>query len=129
MGANWVTNLDLLSANGILDYDAAAYLRGTPPRYVGNPSLRTSPQPVYPTATGVALPPPLREDTFIDGNCEKDNSLIKNPTWKKFLFTVITAGTLIWGGYKLRNKKPMQWIKKQFTTAWNWLKKPFTKKT
>lgn len=127
MSSNWVANLDLLSANGILDYDAAAYLRGTPPRYIGNPSIRTSPQPIYPTATGVALPPPLQGDSYNDKNTEEKDSLYKNPTWKKVLFAVVTTGALIWGGYKLRNSKLGNWVKTKMSNLWNWVKKPFSK--
>lgn len=129
MADNWVANLDMLSANGIIDYDAAAYLRGTPPRYIGNPSLRTQPQPLPPT--GVApMRPPIGKDTFDPA----DKPLIENPFWKKALFVLVAGGTLIFGGIKLKNAKPLKnikpikWVKTQCSNFWNWIKKPFSKK-
>lgn len=135
MEPNWVTSLDMLAMNNVIDFDAAAFLHGTQPRYVGNP--------LYRVPQMASQMPPM--DTF-DGS--KDHGLsIDNPTWKKVLFGGVALATLIFGGYKLKNskvvkwltgkhpnltstiKKPFQWIGDKCTKLWNWVKKPFTKKT
>ncbi len=121
MTENWVTNLDMLAANGVLDYDGAAYLRGTPPRYIGNPALRTYPQPLPPT--NVTLPQAPAQDTFTPA----DKPLIENPSWKKVLFALVGGATLIYSAIKLKGTKPIKWIGKQLNNLWNWVKKPFSK--
>ena len=34
---SWISDLDYLAMSGVLDFDAAAYVQGTAPRYTGNP--------------------------------------------------------------------------------------------
>ncbi len=121
--ANWVTDIDMLAANGVIDYDAAAHLRGIEPRYVGNPQFRTGAPNVLPSTAVLHQSPPT--DTF---SPTEDKSLIKNPTWKKILFAAIAGGALIFGGIKLKGCKPMKWAKTQLSNFWDWIKKPFTKK-
>lgn len=117
---NWVADVDLLAANGIIDYDGAAYIHGKPPRYVGNPAFRVVPPPM-----GVGMmQPPLTQDTFNPA----DKPLIENPGWKKLLFTFLAGGLLMYGGIKFKGSKPMKWMGKQLTNCWDWIKKPFTKK-
>ena len=120
MVQNWVTDVDLLAANGIIDFDAAAFLHGRPPRYIGNPAFRVPP----PMPNAPVMRPQLDKDTYRP----KDKPLIDNPTWKKLLFTFVAGGTLIYGGYKLKNKKPLKWAKQQLTDGWEQIKKFFTKK-
>lgn len=43
MSSNWVSNLDMLAAGGVVDFDAAAYLLDQPARYVGNPQIEGLP--------------------------------------------------------------------------------------
>ena len=43
MGTNWANNLDMLAQNGVLDFDAPAYVTGQKPRYVGAPAMPPSP--------------------------------------------------------------------------------------
>lgn len=119
--SNWVSSLDMLSANGVLDYDGAAYLHSTPPRYIGTPMLPTSPQPLPPSVAVLhGLP---TQDTFSPSN----NSLISNPTWKKLLFAIVAGSALIYGGVKCKNTRPIKWISKQFTNAVDWMKKSIKK--
>lgn len=119
--SNWVSSLDMLSANGVLDYDGAAYLHGTTPRYIGNPMLPTRPQPLPPSVAVMQGPP--QQDSFSPSS----NSLISNPTWKKLLFAVVAGSAVIFGGFKCKNTKPIKWIGKQFTNAVDWAKKSFKK--
>lgn len=118
---NWVADLDLLAANGIIDYDGAAYLHGRTPRYIGNPMFRVPPPP--PGAP--TMRPQLDTDTYNPA----DKPLIDNPGWKKLLFTFLAGGLLVYGGLKFKGSKPMKWAGTQLTSAWNWIKKPFCKKT
>ena len=129
MTENWVHSLDMLAANGVLDYDGAAFIRGTQPRYLGHPALRTVPQPPAPTSQ--TLPPQLTQDEYTPS----DKPLIENPSWKKILFAFVAGGALIFGGMKLKGTKFGKWCGKQFTWVgdqfkklWNWIKKPFTSK-
>jgi len=126
MADAWVTCLDMCASNGILNYDGAAFLHDTPPRYAGSPQFPVYPQPLPPTNIRPAGPPAV--DTFTPYN--RDDSLIKNPSWKKILFAVVAGTALIYGGYRLHNSKlaPIKWCKKQLTNVWDWIKKPFTKK-
>lgn len=138
MTDNWVHSLDMLAANGVLDYDGAAYIRGTQPRYIGNPALRTNPQPPAPTSQTITpqhqnqtLPSQPAQDEF----SYSDKPLIENPSWKKLLFAFVAGGAIIFGGMKLKGSKFGKWCGKQFTWVgdqfkklWNWIKKPFTKK-
>lgn len=117
MVQNWVADVDLLAANGIIDYDGAAYLHGRPPRYIGNPAFRVPPPP----PGGPAMRPQLTNDTY-------DKPLIDNPGWKKLLFTFLAGGVLVFGGMKFKNSKPIKCVGTQLTNAWNWIKKPFGKK-
>lgn len=121
MSQNWVNSLDMLAANGVLDYDGAAYLRGTPPRYIGNPAFRTRPQPPRPD---IAV---MRQQPEADTYSPAEKPLISNPTWKKILFVGVAGAALIFGGMKMKKFAPVKWVNKQFTNIWNFIKKPFKK--
>ena len=43
MSLGWADNLDMLAQNGVLDFDAPAYITGQTPRYVGGLSSQPSP--------------------------------------------------------------------------------------
>ena len=91
MSENWVSSVDMLADAGIINFDAAAYVTGTPARFVGRPNT-----PVY------NLPPlsqQPQQDSFQSNN--KDNSIVKNPLWKKVLFGILAIGGITWGCYKL----------------------------
>lgn len=145
MSQNWVTNLDLCAMNGIIDYDGGAYLRGLPPRYVGNP--RCAVPPMCPPPGGKpALPPQapvidkldLTQKSSENTNTTETCSKKKSQNWKKILFAGITIGSLIFLGYKFRKtkfmkglgkffKKPIKSIKTNLQNFWNWLTKPLKK--
>lgn len=124
MSQNWVANLDLLASAGVIDYDGAAFLRNSPPRYIDNPAFRTNPQPLPPT--GVSAKAPLGSDTF---STSASKPLADNPGWKKLLFTFLAGGLLMYGGVRFKGAKPVKWLGGKCTDCWHWLKKPFTKKT
>jgi len=103
-----MSTLDHLAAHGVIDFDADAYIKGTTPRYVGNPDLGCElplerPLPVvfngpYPIA--YAQP---RTDAFVHTNEAKKEST--NPNWKKVLAGLLIAAGLIFGAMKLKNLK------------------------
>ena len=97
-----ISKLDLLASNGVIDFDAGAYMMGTTPRYVGNPSLGTElpldrPLPAWPV---YKLPAQPSADAFIS----KDTTVIKEKSWKNALAGVIVAGLAIFTGLKLKSK-------------------------
>jgi len=130
MTENWVQSLDMLAANGVLNYDGAAFLNGTPPRYIGHPAFKTYPQQLPPNTQ--MIPPQPNNDQFNSS----DKPLLENPSWKKILFAFVAGGAIVFGGIKLKNSKLGKWCGKQFTWVgdqfkklWNWVKKPFSKKS
>lgn len=152
MGQNWVSSLDMLAANGVIDYDAASYLHGRPPRYAGVPYQPIPPMcpppvasqplgPRVPTVPACSCPchvnqPP--QDVYEPS--KKDNSLMNNPLWKKVLFVGVAGAALVFGGYKLKNTKAIKWVVEHSKSSWNWVcdkskkvwdwvKKPFSKTT
>lgn len=129
MAMDWVYALDVCAANGILDYDAPADILGEKARYVGHPDINTV--PTIPSAllpSGTKLPDMPESDEFI--NPKKNDNLVENPAWKKWLFGIGTAvviggtilGTLISKG---KIKIPSN-IKNLGQNIWNGIKKPFT---
>ena len=112
MGIGWANNLDLLAQSGVLDFDAPAYVLGQPPRYVGNPGPV---DPLYdnpPRVIGFEQP---KVDEF---KPSKNNNLVKTPAWKKWLFGLVTAGALIFTGYKFKSKL-IPFAKNSFTKIGN----------
>ncbi len=103
MTYNWAANLDMLAQNGVLDFDAPAYITGQPPRYVG--SLDVPPSP-YANPDFLPKTPYQRipdTDEFVRDTSDKKD-IVSNPSWKKWAFGLIAAGALIFGGYKLKSK-------------------------
>lgn len=90
LSPNLVNSLDMAAANGILDYDGAAFLTGTSPRYMGSPQFPVS---------GGSLKQP-QTDQMIYSNPQKQQS--KNPFWKKLLFGALMVGVGIFGLKKLK---------------------------
>lgn len=103
MTYNWAANLDMLAQNGVLDFDAPAYITGQPPRYVGSLDVPPSPyaNPDFLPKTPYQRVPDT--DEFVRDTSDKKD-IVSNPSWKKWAFGLIAAGTLIFGGYKLKSK-------------------------
>lgn len=103
MTYNWATNLDMLAQNGVLDYDAPSYVTGQKPRYVGSPSVIPSP---YAGPASNPKIPYLREpdvDEFLHEKPDK-RDIVANPSWKKWVFGLVAAGALVFGGIKFKSK-------------------------
>lgn len=103
MTYNWATNLDMLAQNGVLDYDAPSYITGQKPRYVGSPSVIPSP---YAGPASNPKIPYFREpdvDEFLHEKPDK-RDIVANPSWKKWVFGLVAAGALVFGGYKFKLK-------------------------
>lgn len=81
MSSNWITDLDFLAMSGVLDFDAAAYVQGTTPRYVGNPQSIPF-VPDMPKMSPFNVTP--SSDEFINSE-KQNNEIVKNPSWKKWL--------------------------------------------
>lgn len=112
MTYNWATNLDMLAQNGVLDYDAPSYITGQKPRYVGSPSVIPS---LYAGPASNPKIPYLREpdvDEFLHEKPDKKD-IVANPSWKKWMFGLVTAGALIFGGYKFKSKL-VPWVKNAY---------------
>lgn len=100
MSSNWANNLDMLAQNGVLDYDAPAFVMGQKPRYVGAPAM-----PPSPFAGPVPKAPNLNQPQSDEFNPEKtDDNFVKNPAWKKCAFTFLALGALALGGWKFKSK-------------------------
>ena len=107
MSSNWAMNLDMLAQAGVIDFDAPSYITGQSPRYVGNPA---SPNPFIQGVPQPKLPEQPQVDDF-KHEVPKDNGMVKNPSWKKWLFGALALGGLIFGGYKCRNLIKSGWTK------------------
>ena len=107
LSPNLVNSLDMAAANGILDYDGAAFLTGTSPRYMGSPQFPVS---------GTNLNQPMT-DQMVYTNPQQKQS--KNPFWKKLLFGVLMVEVGILG---LKNLKLLPSLKNTFTNLPNKLK-------
>lgn len=81
---SWINDLDALASAGVINFDAPAYIKGTQPRYYGNPAFETI-VPELPQAKTQPV-----KDEF-----KKSENPVQNPKWKKVLFGVLlTAGTI-----------------------------------
>ncbi len=86
MYSNWIGAMDALAANGVIDFDAPAFILDKSPRYIGHPSLERLPlEPTY-LPPGIKMKDVAQSDEF--GN---DKNLVKNPGWKKWL----VGGTIV----------------------------------
>lgn len=106
------TSFDSLAANGIINFDADAYIRGTTPRYVGNPNMGNglpfeqplNAMPSFPPL-GSQLPHQPIKDEFSHEKHEK-----KEKDWKELLTLGVIGGTAVYAGIKYKNS-----IKKMFS--------------
>lgn len=130
-------NLDHLANLGVLDYDAAASIAGSAPRYVGNPHNPFLQPTVYTPLDGKLFTPD--PDTFNGKSLyDKENKI---PTWKKILFGAVALATLCAVGPMIKNfkfadlLKPFKWLgsnaKSGLSSAWqattNFFKNIWTK--
>ena len=131
MNSNWVSALDNLAANGVLDFDAPAFLLGQNPRYIGHPQMEGIPMqnPMY-LPKGVKLKDIPTIDTY--GKPE-DKPLVQTPKWKKVLFgTLVATGimasvvAILSKMGKLPKNLNFATIKNYGKTAVDYAKKPFT---
>ncbi len=105
MGSNWVSNLDMLAAGGVIDFDAAAYLLDKPARFVGNPQIEGLPleSPAL-LPEGVKLKDLPQIDEF-NSSGQKETKPSKLSNWKKLSFGALVTGLLGWGIYGLTKGK------------------------
>ena len=106
MSCNWAGNLDMLAQNGVIDFDAASYVMGQKPRYVGNPAHPNPFNGQTPSIPNLQQP---EIDEFRPQGQSQDKSS-KLPLWKKIAFGVLVVGTLGFGIYKF--KSIGSWCKK-----------------
>lgn len=99
----------MAAANGIIDFDGAAFITGTQPRYMGSPAY-----PV-PPAGNSNLQQPQKDEMVYKDRAEKHSS---NPLWKKLLFGALVVGLGIFGIKKLASLKPLKNIKKPDLSKW-----------
>lgn len=100
---NITNDLDRIASEGIIDFDAAAFLTGTRPRYVGNPTGHFLPPTEIPVNNGQLDQP--KTDAFIDpqsGLPKSQPDKSGNPLWKKILFGGLVAAGLVFGASKLK---------------------------
>lgn len=132
MTSNWANNLDMLAQNGVLDFDAASFVTGQAPRYVGAPSAPPSPYLGPPLPAAPALKQPQVDEfhqkkSKIPSKQEQDRDLVKNPTWKKWVFGALAIGTLGVGICKFKSLN--KWVKNTFNKInWKSTKKFFVDK-
>lgn len=109
--------LDNLAINGVINFDADSYVKGQPPRYVGNPNgynglpldqpLMAAPQ-AYGVNPGTQLSGQPSKDAFINHG-ENEHS---RPSWKALLTGVALAGLAIFTGVKCKAKLSQLFSKK-----------------
>lgn len=100
-------SLDNLAANHIIDFDAHSYIKGEPPRYVGDPDGYVGlpferPLPAcneYGVMPGPKLHGEPKHDAFISSQHEE-----KSSNWKGFLFGALVATLGAVGLYKFADK-------------------------
>lgn len=116
MFGNLGFNADMLAQNKVLDFDAAAYLMDTAPRYIGNPTGPTAPF-VMPNQSNpipdAKLPQQPQIDEFQKQSEDKLN-MPKVASWKKWAFGALAIGTAIFAATKF--KSAYKWITSKFTS-------------
>lgn len=128
MSSNWAFNLDMLAANGIIDFDAPSYLLDQTPRYSGGL------QPEMLPMTNIGLLPEgtkLKDLPQADEYNNSNKKVVQNPKWKKYLFGTLAAvgiggGVLAFLVSKGKIKMPkLAGLKNAGQTVLNYVKKPF----
>lgn len=83
VGMSYIHDLDALAAANVIEFDAPSYIRGTAPRYVGNPPLEMISDQLAP------IKQQPKRDEFVKEDPHH------NPVWKKVLFGAVAIGTVI----------------------------------
>lgn len=128
MSSNWVSNLDMLAAGGVIDFDAASYLLDQPARFVGNPQIERLPleNPAL-LPEGVRLKDLPQADEF--AQAPKDRNLVETPKWKKWALGGIIAAGIGAGFFAITKGKlkmpDMTSVKNFGNTVLTYIKKPF----
>lgn len=122
MSLDWVYPLDMCASAGILDYDAPASLLEQNPRYVGSPKFEEIPTELLEKDIKIKQPP-------VNDEFNNSNSLVQNPSWKKWLFGGLAIGALGAGIFALSKGKiklpDMTKVKAFGTKVLDFMKKPF----
>ena len=94
-----VTNnsLDSLATNGIIDFDANAFVKGTPPRFFGSPNNQYGGQ-AYGVTPGSKLNGEPEQDAFVKR--EKGHT---PPNWLSMLTASIVAALGVFGVVKVKS--------------------------
>ena len=136
MSSNWVSNLDMLAAGGVIDFDAPAYLLDQPARYVGNPQIEGLPleNPSL-LPQGVKLKDVPQMDEY-SGSNRKPSA---GTSWEKWTFAGLVTTLLGAGAFALfKGKIPFlgkiasrasslgSSAKGLGSTVWSYIKKPFS---
>ncbi len=99
MSSNWIGAMDGLAAGGVIDFDAAAFLLDQKPRYIGNPQLERLPLEPDLLPPGVKLKDIPKFDEF-----SKEDNIVQNPAWKKWLFGGLVFSALTGIGIAIATK-------------------------
>lgn len=102
------SSLDNLASNGVINFDANAYINGTPPRFVGNPEGDANlpldkplmATPGYGITPGQQLHGEPARDAFISR--ENGQAQSKFP-WGKFLTGTFVASLAVMAGVKIKS--------------------------
>lgn len=123
-----INELDRLAANNVINFDADAYVKGTPPRYVGNPDGDDHYLPLdkpllanygaqYGLTPGAQLHGEPSKDAFISHG-EEHKSF--GPSLPQFLTITSLVALAVYSGTKVKslltNKKNITLDKKEFIT-------------
>lgn len=96
--------LDSLAANGVIDFDADSYIKGTKPRFVGSPEGGSLPfqQPLSPVGTphNGKLSGGPQKDAFIKRAGEEE---YKPFSWTGLLAGTIAASLAVFTGFKIKS--------------------------
>lgn len=114
-------SLDNLAANGIIEFDADSYVKGKPPRYVGDPNGYVGlpferPLPAC-NEYGIMPGPKLHGEPSADAFISREHGE-KPSNWKGFLFGAFIATLGALGLYKF-GEKLKGWFSKKPTITQN----------
>ena len=117
MVSNLPTSLDNLTSNGVINFDAEAYIKGTHAKNIASPSYLPFEQPLN------AFGSPGQAPTMHQGQPRQDEFVTKHESsaapadWKKAATAVLIAGLAVFGGIKFKSKISALFAKKPPTAA------------